>query len=171
MKAIADQLAGPGARRSIRRPASPTTRKALPADHFPTPFANETAARAANNNALPPDLSLITKAREGGPAYVYSLLTGYRDPPTYRNENGEALPAENRPGPNLHLQSRFREPQHRDAAAAHVATARSPTPTAPKPTVDQMAQDVAAFLTWTAEPRLENRHRTASRPADLPAHR
>ena len=74
------------------------TRKALPADRFPNPYANEAAARAANNNALPPDLSLITKAREGGAAYIYSLLTGYRNPATYRNHDGEALPAENRPG-------------------------------------------------------------------------
>ena len=44
----------------------PATRKATPADRFPSPHANETAARAANNNALPPDLSLITKARHGG---------------------------------------------------------------------------------------------------------
>ena len=50
-----------------------TTRKAVPTDHFPAPYANETAARAANNNALPPDLSLIAKSREGGAAYVYSL--------------------------------------------------------------------------------------------------
>src|SRR6476661_3009261 len=57
------------------------TRKALPSDNFPAPFANETAARAANNNALPPDLSLITKAREGGAAYVHSLLTGYQNQP------------------------------------------------------------------------------------------
>ena len=62
------------------------TRKALPADHFPSPYPNEVAARAANNNALPPDLSLITKAREGGPAYVASLLTGYRNPRTNRHE-------------------------------------------------------------------------------------
>src|SRR5678816_1352134 len=59
----------------------PATRKAVPADHFPSPYANETAARAANNNALPPDLSLITKARHGGAAYVYSLLTGYQRQP------------------------------------------------------------------------------------------
>src|SRR5215213_6693729 len=58
-----------------------STRKAIPADHFPSPYPNEVAARAANNNALPPDLSLITKAREGGPAYVASLITGYRNPP------------------------------------------------------------------------------------------
>ena len=44
----------------------PATRDGLPSDHFPAPYANEVAARAANNNALPPDLSLITKAREGG---------------------------------------------------------------------------------------------------------
>src|SRR3954464_431908 len=85
----------------------PKGRKALPADHFPSPFQNETAARAANNNALPPDLSLITKAREGGPAYVYSLITGYRDPATYRNEKGERPAADNRPGPNLHFNPVF----------------------------------------------------------------
>src|SRR5688572_27944632 len=58
-----------------------TARKALPADHFPSPYPNEVAARQANNNALPPDLSLITKAREGGAAYIYSLLTGYQNQP------------------------------------------------------------------------------------------
>src|SRR3954453_7441061 len=74
-----------------------TTRKAIPSDDFPPPFANEIAARAANNNALPPDLSLITKSREGGPAYVYSLLTGFKDPNTFRNEHGKPLPADLRP--------------------------------------------------------------------------
>ncbi|MGI8610866.1 MAG: cytochrome c1, partial [Sphingomicrobium sp.] len=57
------------------------TRKAIPSDIFPDPYANETAARAANNNSYPPDLSLITKARHGGAAYVYSLLTGYQRQP------------------------------------------------------------------------------------------
>jgi ubiquinol-cytochrome c reductase cytochrome c1 subunit len=47
------------------------TRKAIPSDKFPDPYPNEVAARAANNNALPPDLSLMAKAREGGAAYVY----------------------------------------------------------------------------------------------------
>ena len=55
------------------------TRPGLPTDYFPSPYPNATAARAANNNAVPPDLSLMTKAREDGPAYVHSLLTGYRD--------------------------------------------------------------------------------------------
>jgi ubiquinol-cytochrome c reductase cytochrome c1 subunit len=63
----------------------PATRKAIPSDRFPSPYPNEVAARAANNNAAPPDLSLITKARHDGPAYLYSLLTGYRDAATYRN--------------------------------------------------------------------------------------
>jgi ubiquinol-cytochrome c reductase cytochrome c1 subunit len=137
----------------------PKGRKALPADHFPSPFQNETAARAANNNALPPDLSLITKAREGGPAYVYSLITGYRDPATYKNEKGETLPAENRPGPNLHFNPYFANlniamppPLKSDGQVTYADGT--------KPTVEHMAQDVAAFLAWTAEPRLENRHAT-----------
>src|SRR5689334_5192978 len=79
------------------------TRKALPSDRFPSPYANETAARAANNNALPPDLSLITKAREGGAAYVHSLLTGYRNADTYKNEHGQPLPAEAKPAQGLHF--------------------------------------------------------------------
>src|SRR5689334_20319545 len=84
-----------------------STRKPLPSDNFPGPFANEVAARAANNNALPPDLSLITKSREGGAAYVYSLLTGWANPDTYRNEHGEKLPPEAKPGPNLHFNPYF----------------------------------------------------------------
>lgn len=50
-------------------------------DTFPNPYANEEAARAANNGAFPPDLSLITSARHGGESYVFWLLTGYQDPP------------------------------------------------------------------------------------------
>ncbi len=92
----------------------PATRKALPSDNFPPPFPNEIAARAANNNALPPDLSLITKAREGGAAYVYSLLTGYQNQPA---ELLKEFPDAKTP-PEPPLQSLFREPQHRDAAAA-----------------------------------------------------
>src|SRR5947209_13472056 len=56
-------------------------RPARPSDKIPGPFPNDQAARAANNGALPPDLSLITKAREGGPDYIEALLTGFKDPP------------------------------------------------------------------------------------------
>ncbi len=81
MKAIANQWV-------IEQPSinpetgEATTRKNVPADHFPSPFANEVAARAANNNALPPDLSLMTKARHDGTNYVYSLV----GPDAYRNQ-------------------------------------------------------------------------------------
>ena len=137
----------------------PIERPGVPADHFPSPFPNEAAARASNSNALPPDLSLITKAREGGPAYVYSLLTGYRDPANYRNEKGKPLPADLRPpSATLHFNPTFANlniampPPLKSEGQVTYADGT-------KPTVDQMAQDIAAFLTWTAEPRLENRHR------------
>lgn len=50
-------------------------------DRLPKPYANEEAGRSANNGALPPDLSLITKARPYGEDYIFALLTGYSDPP------------------------------------------------------------------------------------------
>src|SRR5713226_8386979 len=56
-------------------------RPGRPSDPIARPFPNDLAARAANNGALPPDLSLITKAREGGPNYVLALMTGYAEPP------------------------------------------------------------------------------------------
>jgi ubiquinol-cytochrome c reductase cytochrome c1 subunit len=129
------------------------TRKAIPSDRFPPPFANEVAARAANNNALPPDLSLITKAREGGAAYVHSLLTGYQNQPA---ELLKKFPDAKTPA-NLHYNPYF----------ANLNIAMPPPLTADgqvqyedgtKPTIDQMATDIAAFLVWTGEPNLESRH-------------
>lgn len=134
------------------------TRKATPADKIPSPYANETAARAANNNALPPDLSLITKAREGGAPYVYSLLTGYTDAKTYRNEKGEALPAANQPGQGLHFNPYF---ANLNLAMPQPLTSDGQVTYAegnPPATVDQMAKDVSAFLVWAAEPKLAVRH-------------
>ena len=58
-----------------------TTRKGTTSDHLPSPFKNDQAAKASNGGALPPDLSVITKAREGGARYVYSILTGFEDAP------------------------------------------------------------------------------------------
>src|SRR6476646_6155924 len=120
-----------------------TTRKALTSDNFPPPFANEVAARAANNNALPPDLSLMTKAREGGAAYVYSVLTGYQNQPA---ELLKKFPDAKTPE-GLHYNPYF----------ANLNLAMPPPLTSDgqvsyedgtKPTVDQMARDVAAFLVW-----------------------
>lgn len=125
------------------------TRPAIASDKIPSPYPNEVAARAANNNALPPDLSLIVKAREGGAPYIYSLLTGYAPVPA-------SLPKENRPGVGLHYNPYF--------AALNIAMA--PPLTADdqvtyddgtKATKEQMAKDVSAFLTWAAEPKMEAR--------------
>ncbi|MEO7654933.1 MAG: cytochrome c1 [Sphingomicrobium sp.] len=132
------------------------TRKALPSDTFPTPFANEVAARASNNNAYPPDLSLIAKAREGGAAYTYSLLTGYRDANRYRNEKGKALPADAKPVQNLHFNPYF---ANLNLAMPPPLTAEGQVTYADgtAASVDQMAKDVSAFLVWTAEPELGHR--------------
>ena len=136
-----------------------TTRKATPADRFPNPYANETAARAANNNAMPPDLSLITKAREHGSAYIYSLLTGYGNAATYRNERGDPLPPEARPGQGLYFNPYF--PNLNLAMPPPITADGQVTYADGTPaTRDQMAKDVSEFLTWTAEPNLESRHRT-----------
>src|SRR5215203_3653072 len=132
------------------------TRKAIPADRFPSPYANEVAARAANNNALPPDLSLITKAREGGAAYIYSLLTGYRPQPA---ELVQKFPTAKTPQ-GLHYNPYF--PNLNLAMPPPITSDGQVTyaPGNPAPTVDQMAKDVSAFLVWTAEPKLEKRHAT-----------
>ncbi|VVT17126.1 Cytochrome C [Sphingomonas aurantiaca] len=131
----------------------PATRKNIPSDRFPLPFANEVAARAANNNALPPDLSLITKAREEGTAYVHSLLTGYTTQPA-------ALLKE---FPDI----KTPEGLHYNPYFANLNIAMPPPLTSDgqvtyadgtKPTKEQMSTDVSAFLTWTAEPNLEARH-------------
>ncbi len=135
-------------------------RAGLPSDRFPSPFANDQAARAANGGALPPDLSLITKSREGwrgtltqllhgigGPQYVYSVLTGYQDPPA-------ELAGEKPEG-------KFYNPYY---AAGHWIGMPPPLSDgqvtfddgAPN-TVDDMSRDVSAFLAWAAEPKMEAR--------------
>jgi ubiquinol-cytochrome c reductase cytochrome c1 subunit len=130
-----------------------SSRKALPSDNFPAPFPNETAARAANNNALPPDLSLITKAREGGAAYIYSLLTGYQNqsPALIKQYPDAKTP------PGLHYNPYFANlniAMPPPLTSNGQVTYADGTPA----TVDQMAKDVSAFLVWTGEPNLESRH-------------
>ena len=130
-----------------------TTRAGTPPDYFPSPYPNEVAAKAANNNAVPPDLSLITKAREGGANYVYSLLTGYRAMPANLPES--LHPA----SPTLHYNPYFSTlflamPPPLTGPGQVTFDDGSPT------TVNAMARDVTAFLVWTAEPKLENRLQT-----------
>lgn len=131
----------------------PATRKNVPSDPFPSPFANEIAARAANNNALPPDLSLMAKAREDGPNYIHALLLGYRDQPA---ELVTKFPGSKTPD-GLHYNPVFANlniamppPLMQDGQVTYADGTKA--------TKDQMARDIAAFLTWTAEPNLESRH-------------
>lgn len=133
-----------------------TTRPGLPTDAFPKPFENAVAAAAANNNAIPPDLSLITKARHNGPAYVYSLLTGYQAQPA---ELVERFP-DSKTGNGLYYNPYF--PNLNLAMAPPIAADGQVTYAEgnPEPTVAQMSEDVSAFLTWAAEPKLEKRNQT-----------
>jgi len=134
----------------------PATRKAIPSDRFPNPYANEIAARAANNNALPPDLSLITKAREGGAAYTYSLLTGYQRQPARLVKE---FPAARTPQ-GLHYNPYFANLNIAMPPPLTSAGQVTYGPGNPAPSVAQMSRDVSAFLVWAAEPKLENRHRS-----------
>ncbi len=122
-------------------------RPGLPSDRFHGPYSNEKAARAANNGALPPDLSLIVKAREDGANYVYSLLTGYETPP-----------ADFALGENMHYNPYFSGGGNQFAMTAPlVKDGQVEYTDGTNPTVDQMARDVVNFLQWTAEPEMEAR--------------
>lgn len=124
-----------------------TTRPALPADRFPLVYPNAVAAAAANNNAIPPDMSLLAKARPDGVNYIYSVITGYEPVP-------EAFPEENIQD-GLHYNPYFHSlwinmpPQLSDGLVTYDDGTEA--------TVEQMGADVAAFLYWAAEPRLEQR--------------
>ena len=130
------------------------TRPGMPTDYFPSPFANDIAARAANNNAIPPDLSLMTKARHDGSAYVYSLLTGYQAQPA---ELLEEFP-DAKTGTGLYYNPYFANLNI--AMAPPLVDGQVTYADGTQASVDQMAKDVAAFLTWTAEPTLVKRKQT-----------
>ena len=119
-------------------------RPGKPSDRFPSPYANEQAARAAQNGAYPPDLSLIIKARQGGADYVYSLLTGYEAAPA-----GVTLPE------GMHYNAAF--PGHQIAMAPPLSDGRVEFDDGTASTLDQQARDVVNFLQWAAEPEMEHR--------------
>lgn len=119
-------------------------RPGVPADRFPSPYANEQAARAAQNGALPPDLSLIVKARPDGANYVYSILTGYKDAP-----EGVHI------SEGLHYNPYF--PTAAIAMARPLADDQVSYEDGTAATTDQMAKDVVNFLQWAAEPEMEER--------------
>lgn len=119
-------------------------RPGLPSDRFPSPYPNEQAAAAANGGKAPPDLSLMAKARMGGQDYIYSLLTGYEDPP-----EGFEVP------PNGYYNAYF--PGHVIAMPPPLNPDQVTYADGTAATVDQMAADVSHFLFWAAEPKLEER--------------
>lgn len=130
------------------------TRPGLPTDHFPSPYPNDVAARAANNNAIPPDLSLMTKARKDGVNYVYSLMMGYTEPTP---EDQAKSPDFTTPD-GLHFNEHF---YNINIAMAPPLTEGIVTYNDGSPsTVSQMSADVAAFLAWTAEPKMIERKQT-----------
>jgi cytochrome c1 len=124
------------------------TRKGILADHFPSPFPNDIAAKAANAGAVPPDLSLVAKGRHHGPDYLHSLIVGYQEPPA-----GVTVPAGTyynpyMPGGVIAMPPPLTDGQV-EYAEANVQR-----------TVDQYAKDVSAFLMWAADPKMEARKRT-----------
>jgi ubiquinol-cytochrome c reductase cytochrome b/c1 subunit len=126
-------------------------RPGRPSDHFKAPYANQNQAKASNNGALPPDLSLIVKARAGGANYVYGILTGYEDAPM-----GEDLAS----GQywNKYMAG------HKIAMAPPLADGVIAYDNADTPqTTEQYAKDVATFLTWAAQPEMEVRKQTGTK--------
>ncbi len=120
-------------------------RAAKPSDHFVNPFPNEEFARMVNGGALPPDLSLIVKARPGGADYIYSLMLGFKDTPP---EGFELLPGqyynEFYPGHAISMPPQLFEGMvsYEDGTEA---------------SEEQMAEDITAFLAWASSPELEAR--------------
>ena len=145
-------------------------RKPLPSDPILGPYANDKVARAAQNGALPPDLSIIAKARgvhrdpswlthgflmlgdvfksyqEGGPDYIYALLTGYEEPPAGTKMADGMQYNRAFPGHQVAM-----PPPLSEGAVGY----QDKTPV----TVDSYARDVAAFLAWAADPSLDQRKR------------
>jgi ubiquinol-cytochrome c reductase cytochrome c1 subunit len=146
-------------------------RPGIPSDRFPSPFANEQIARMANGGALPPDLSLMIKARKDGANYVYSLLSGYEDPPEtvtvapgqyynpyFPGDMSQLLKEEFREADG-HVKKGVKIPYGGVLAMpaplmdGMVDYADEKTPE----TVDQYAKDVVEFLAWASEPKMEQR--------------
>ncbi|KAF2280733.1 cytochrome c1, mitochondrial precursor [Westerdykella ornata] len=114
-------------------------------DYMPAPYKNDEAARAANNGALPPDLSLMVKARHGGCNYIFSLLTGYPEEPPAGAVVQEGLNFNPYfPGTGIAMARVLYD----DLVEYEDGT---------KASTSQMAKDVTEFLNWAAEPEADDR--------------
>ncbi|MBA3810411.1 MAG: cytochrome c1 [Caulobacteraceae bacterium] len=133
------------------------------ADYFPAPFANPAAARASNGGALPPDMSLLAKAREGGADYIYSIVTGDRA----EAPHGLNVPAGRYYDPYIagDLGSFWKGDPAKTPPGGFIAMppplveGRVTFDDGTKATLNQESKDVAAFLQWAADPKLEERNR------------
>ena len=119
-------------------------RPARPSDRFKSPFANDEAARAANNNAMPKDLSIIVKSREGEEDYLYALLRGFKQAPA-----GMTVPS------GLYFNEYF--PGHLIAMPPPLSAGAVNFTDGTPSSVEQMAKDVTTFLTWASHPEMEER--------------
>ncbi|GMM53425.1 ubiquinol--cytochrome-c reductase catalytic subunit [Maudiozyma humilis] len=126
---------------------NPKKRPGKLADNIPGPYPNEQAARAANQGALPPDLSLIVKARHGGSDYIFSLLTGYPEEPP----EGVVLPV----GANYNPYFPGGSIAMGRVLFDDLVEYEDGTPA----TTSQMAKDVTQFLNWASEPEHDERKR------------
>jgi len=116
-------------------------------DHIPKPYPNEETARFSNNGALPVDLSLIVKARPGAEDYIFSLLTGYKEPPPGIDvKNG------------LYYNPYFGGSQI--AMPPQLVNGSVEYDDETEATISQMAKDVTTFLTWAAEPGQDEHKKT-----------
>ncbi|GEO81914.1 cytochrome c1 [Pararhodospirillum oryzae] len=136
------------------------TRPATPADRFVAPFANDKIAAMVNGGAVPPDLSLMTKARKQGPDYVYNLLHGFAS-----DAPGEPAAWWLKEREHAGEEPVFPETKYFNDYFPGYAISMPPQlhegivtyPDGKSPSVDQMAHDVVSFLNWAAEPELESR--------------
>ncbi|MDG4717730.1 MULTISPECIES: cytochrome c1 [Thalassospira] len=121
------------------------TRPGIASDYFPSPFANDKAAAASNGGAIPPDLSLMAKARMNGPDYIVGLMTGYEEeaPEGFSLSEGK------------HYNHYF--PGHQISMAPPLYDEAVEYTDGTPATLEQHAHDIAAFLKWTAQPELEAR--------------
>ena len=132
-------------------------RPARPSDRFKKPFANDAAAAAANGGKAPPDLSVIVKARNHGPDYIYSLLTGYVPYDKLTPAQIKEFSVGKDDNFNLYF------PGHRIAMPPPLADDKVQYVDGTKATLDQEVRDVVEFLAWASEPHLEARNRTGIR--------
>lgn len=141
IKAIAAAVTVP---QGLDDQGAPKEGPGTPASRFKRPFPNDVAARAGNNGALPPDLSLLSNAFLNGPDYIYGVLTGYSDPPA-----GFTLMD------GMNYNKYFIG--HQIAMPKPLSDGQVTYADGTTSSVEQMARDVVTFMTWAANPEMVER--------------